>query len=843
VTALLKRATFLSFIALLLLILLPVAGQAAGQSINDCEGTYQDLSGDGTPDTVEMRCSFATDRDTVLVFDRAGDFAWDRPWQEAVDFEDDVWVLDAGSDGRANAILDFHRDGQALVADIFDDQNNDGKVAYSVSAGSPVLREGLASTGSATPTVRVVAPEGWWVEGGRTDFNLDILVDGPVNAAFNSERFLEPLKSDGVVDFQIQVRDVNGNGTADYQWVLPLVGVFKSQLIVQEAGVERPMQGGIFWPYLRAADEKAKLSYPIQGYGKTLSPPIGIDFVQSKVVAVGEFVPSRGGDHNWFIYSLLPIEAGQVNEANFENPFAFYDLAGDADGVPELVIRNEYIGEQDLTFSEGRFPQPVDTIRYSWDQNNDGFWDYSFVLIGRYPITQEVALPSFSVRTVPYTEFPDWVVQKKWDAATFVANEGLNYVSTEGIYEGYSRLLRDLYITGLVQDQALVLTNLRSVREGQRQEYNLELLAQPQLYMSPVDRKLHLFGAIEGSWNLDGQRRMEYNDLNGDGYLDSWQFYDGNELQSSLAMLSGGLLRGDDRGGKAETGGGYLLLAEDNRVQVIETAAPSALFFTFPPRNQAEWEELGTLLEQYGREFAPGDLKGMSEQFSGPSMQVIGATMRDLRLVPEGFRCVLDLEPGFHLDSELPISGTSLQEPGSFLLSYQEGGLFLRRSTPPSLSLEGDAIRLAGAGDLHALETVEVNVTVANAGLEDAHAVPLTLTLAGPGDYIQTITRTIDLVPGEGYQAVSIPWPPPRPGRWEVDVRLGAGQRFLPPVAGSTVVSVQPARSWAWDQLLSIASPYQRLTVPAVLFAVMVSAAVVASRLFAEKSGPGEQDG
>ncbi len=175
-----------------------VQANTAGEQA--CSGQFQDLNGDGKPDQVLLTgCNYAGGQDTVLVFDRDGDMDHSKEWKDSVDFEDDLWVFQPGGLEKAALIIDFHRDGGSLVADLYDDQDGNGTVGYKVEGGRPVITE------SQYPTVRVIAKDGWWTQGAKTNFNLDILIDGKVRGDFVSPPYIDQLKSDGGVDFEIQV--------------------------------------------------------------------------------------------------------------------------------------------------------------------------------------------------------------------------------------------------------------------------------------------------------------------------------------------------------------------------------------------------------------------------------------------------------------------------------------------------------------------------------------------------------------------------------------------------------------------------------------------------------------
>ncbi|MCX6622167.1 MAG: hypothetical protein NTY38_14085, partial [Acidobacteria bacterium] len=72
------------------------------------------------------------------------------------------------------------------------------------------------------------------------------------------------------------------------------------------------------------------------------------------------------------------------------------------------------------------------------------------------------------------------------------------------------------------------------VRFNMRREYSPDPASERKLYYSGVDRRYHLFGAKEG-WmevgHLVNDRKdleFRYRDANGDGYLDTWEVFEGD---------------------------------------------------------------------------------------------------------------------------------------------------------------------------------------------------------------------------------------------------------------------------------------------------------------------------
>jgi hypothetical protein len=763
-----------------------------------------------------------------------------RPWQQNVRFEDEVWVFDVGALGRASLIVSFHQDGDTLTANLFDDKDGDGQVRHRIENGHPRVTE------SPYWTVRVIAPDGWWLKGGKINFNLKILVDGPLLVTFGSDLFINRLSTDGVIDYEVLIRDRDGDGRPDYELrnAYPPVpeswGVYRSILIVSSREGDAPIENFVFWPYLGSSGplkgyEGGKLPttifYDTQGraygivkdYGTSFSP-IQVDWNNARINYVGEFVASRGSDKNWFIQSITPIRLGQLNTPNFENPFAFYDLAMDRDGIPELQVRVQYFGPNDPYYLDRRSPMAYENIRYSWDQDNDQTWDYKVDLVGRHIEDAVVGFPEFSVRTIPYEQLPYWVTENEWDVAAFVSWEMNKSWSSEGIYEwGASIEMERYYIPGITD--SLPTVRYDTIAEGFRGEYKFEIGQQPVLYFSSLDHKLHLLNAEAGVWNIDGNAEIRYANLDGDAYLDQWLYLERNARR--WFNLAGACpdqehdARATEVRRQVNLAKGYLVYAGDGQVLLKQVNVTFSLFETLPPRNHEEWLELGQKLEQYRRDFAPGDFEAMMKQFNGPAARIQGATLRDFRLTENGFRFVLELRRGFRWDSELSIIGASNLTPGTYLVQSSGESLSIAPLTPPFLSIRGNRLEFE-TQEITELNPVRVSATIENQGLQDVKSLRVRF-YAEQNGMRQVLDEVEATVLGEGHQVVSTLWTPMRPGLWTIGVEVEArDERLLPrgvtTASAAAQVTVQPAPRVAWSKLLALGGeqPLNGLFVPAL---------------------------
>lgn len=770
---------------------------------------------------VDCQPGFASDHDQIRIYPRGesvpgGTF-------DGLNASNAIWVFDANAQGRASLIVDFHRDRGDLVADLYDDGDGDHQVSYRLDNGTPVITErpvlvprfergplvaGIseqllyvpipadAPRGDPTWTVQLRSLEGRWIhDDGTPVMNLDVLVNGPVLAMFAAETYLDRLFTDGRTDFVINVRNPSRDGRPDYDIrnAYPEVpddwGIYRSELMVNEAHDEPPIKNFVFWPLLGSAgpplrdlaggtlptvqfyDHKGQNYGIVKGYGESFAP-IQVDWSGAKIIYVGEFVASRGNDHNWFTYSIKRIEPGKLTEPDFESPFAFYNLSGNHPGIPDLQVRAERVVPDDryaLSQWQGRAYQQ---IRYSWEQKAGQGWSYKLGLLGQHPIDGEVQLPGFKLRTIPYADFPTWVTTRAWDVASFVAVERPDYRSTEGIYEwGTTGTVRDEYYAGVGTDTGDFAKEMTS---GLRGEYTLHLGTQPWLYFSPIDARLHLAGVSRGTYNIDGIRRVEYQSLAGDGHIDSWQRYDGDQLVAQLAQIPGALL-----------------YAGDGQVTLLKTDIPKEVLRTLPPTNHDEWVKLGEQLDANKRTFAADDLHAMLDQFHGDHLTLTGGSVSEFRLTDSGFRFVLDLQTGFN-PGKFPVNG--ITGPGRYILEFNRATsqFAAQPSSPPAPAI--DSIKAETSAS--ALIPVDLSIVLANTGLEDVTTVPLIVTAARPGERPRLVAnQTVDLL-GSEHPAVRMSWTPPASGAWTISAHLYPPGGRVVERASDVHVAAAPEPPW-----------------------------------------------
>lgn len=759
-----RRAGPITAVILVLLPLLfwamsPPPARAQEPGLRIFQVSQEDLNDDGRPDLTIIDCSFYTSHDRILVYDGAGDMRYSDDWSQATDFRDDTWIFDAGADGRAKLIIQFSTTADGVQADVYDDEDGDGQVSYVVRSGRATVTE------SRFPALRITSVPNWTRPDGGLNYNFSIVQYGPLLAEEAESSLLAPYikRGSNPVSEWLSV-DADGDGIPEY-YLFRLLATVPKGLAVERAGLlsnegrvlPKPSSAAVFWPWLGRDPNDSR-----QNYFAT-APTIDYDWGQARVRQAGSVgYPVERGFH---INSLRYMLPNVRYVPDFENMMAYYDLANDHDTFPELHIRHRYY-EPDDAYGEKVSPA-LNEIRYSWNQlNQPGLdWDYKLGLAGRHLITSTVAYGDFSLAIVPYEELPRWVTSNTWDFATFVAREGQGYSSSEGIYEwapieekgddvvnadeaataGSKRPSAYDYVQGITAEPPR--DKFRSIRSGLRGEYSFKYGIRPYLYYSPVDRKLHLLKAEGGIWNVDDNTEVRYANLNGGEYLDQWTYIQRITGPQAITITQ-----------QLNVAGSHLLYSGGDEVVIREARAAPSLFETLPPTNNDEWQALGKKLGSGGNSFRPGDFKDMMRQFAGPEATITRAALRDYRPVgADGFRFVLDLQPGFSVSGSAGLNLAGLS-PGAYLVSYN-GSFAVQPLTPPKLSLKMIALPALDTGPV-VDSPVLLQVEASNAGLEDAVGLNLiAATRSGQATQTEIGRQSLDAKSGLPVRAQLNWWP------------------------------------------------------------------------------------
>ena len=747
------------------------AEDAGPIQVNDV--IQSDLNGDGKPEITIIDFSFVSGYSNpyprypydavfgigrVYVYDQQGDMKISSNWEEATDFKNDIWLFDNGNDGSVELIIVFKIEDNHHVAYLYDDWDGDHKVAYEVSGTIVnILEAGGHWTAKAT------SGSAWRLANGQLNYNISFSLDGcidptRVNRAARGYRVcddrLNGEKPDGKPEWEIEIVDQNHDASPEYllgRIINPDVNVFEYE---GSAGMEvnrtgRPSQeysDQIFWPFL-VTDHRNE-GYNFFDY----QPAVYMDWSKDQFYVGTTGYPIEAG---YFINSFERWEKNQLNFVNFENPMAYYDLANDKDGSPELFIRLAATNPKD-PWAIKQFPKWFTQVEVDWGFSQRRLdWDYKLALWGTYPLGV-VKYPDFSLVGVSYEELPDWVMQKSWDLGIFIAKEKEKYISSEGIYmwnanTGYLNGKEiasplPLYLMGLTISPPVDYYS--DIEVGMRGEYNLELFSQPYFYFSSVDHKLHLLKAQTGIWKIDSARELHYENLGGD-YLNQWELVENGDRSKGLYIASG-----------------FLIYADTSGVSVTQNDMQPTIFTSLPPSNHTEWVQLGKDLEKNKPAFQPDDLGAMFRQFSGPSFSLKGASMRGFRLTPDGFRFILELHPGFTFAGP-DWMGLNGKSPGDYLVDFSNS-FSITPLKPGQIKVELHPII---GSEPEVFKQIPIQVDLTNEGLEDKNNAFIIVEGHNGQETTQVISQTVALLSQTPIQLVAN-WQPTKDGEWNLVSRV-----------------------------------------------------------------------
>jgi len=768
-------------LAFILALPTPAAGQSLTNgvpapkvgSLSDC----QERARGGTWFTIECAPGFATARDRLTVVLRSPIPAG-ADWSSLLDMRDSTWLYDAGATGDPQVVVNFHPASTGLEADVYD-STSDLRPSYKLLPSFPNLLD------HARPVVRVMAPDGWWIKDGRVNFNLDLIVDGRVMAAFGAERYLADLATTGTPAFNIQVHDTQGTGRPDVEVIQATPpdsdadAFIRTETLVNTAGDEPALSNCWLWPFLsfNTPDKVDTGGEDVEGIGQwpcsvvkdynDSPPPIWVNSGNGAVQCITEFVASRGAANNWFAYSIDRLGKSPSQVADWESPFAFYDFANRHDGWPDTVVRvvnwnaRDPYADCETCLLDG----PMQLVRYAWDQTHSHSWSFKVDLVGRHAIDGPVQVPGLRFQSIPYGSLPGWVTSQKWDTTAFVAVERPNYWTSEGIYEwdADTNVWTD-YVSGAGSD--VPASNYSTISAGFRGEYTLAPQQRPQLYFSPIDHRLHLLNAQGGVWNNDDQREVQYETF-GTPYVVRWTLrniadgYSGDSAENAAMPTAWNLTATQENKATLTFASGQLLLQNAAGVFIKAVDVPPATFTTLPPADHDQWQSLGQQLNQHAAAFAGYDLLAMFQQFDAPAAELQGATIQDFRLVDGGFRFALTVPATVRTGADW-IRG---RQAGEYLVRYDStSGFSAQPMTPAVLRL--DPVRIDDVAPI-ALKPLNLSVAVHNDGADDAPAEVVTFNASNGQQRVEVGSVLVRALAGESSDA-RVTWTPPTPGAWHI---------------------------------------------------------------------------
>lgn len=233
-------------------------------------------------------------------------------------------------------------------------------------------------------------------------------------------------------------------------------------------------------------------------------------------------------------------------EYNWENPFLYFDE--DGDGLTEMAIRvvdepvNIEVENKGLLAWE--YSKKASLIQMTWDMDNDSEaaneqdFDLSLKFMGKgFDYSDQVhtfqniggiaeadyLFEDPRWRHLEFLVYPDHdstkmltYREKNWDQCWFVFDEDDDCHRWERV-EFYDP--KDPFLIG--SKNGGLDHNPQADVAGDRGEWDLDFSGKGKLYISPLDCRLHLYGAEEGYWRVDQNAT----------YYQGWQGWRGPNLQ------------------------------------------------------------------------------------------------------------------------------------------------------------------------------------------------------------------------------------------------------------------------------------------------------------------------
>lgn len=618
-----------------------------------------------------------------------------------------LFAFDTPDDVRL--ILSFESSGDVPEASFYVREGGAARVIYRLE-GDKLEVEGF-------PFYRLRPEQGDWLIGGKTNYDLVAWFDGVEGKV--------PAEPDGVVDYEERVGALEPG--------IPLWGYSEM--------VNDPHPG---WGYPRYG-----VSYRMEG-----APPFKIAaplMPQFPYLGIGQR-PSH-----WFVENPHPIfyrfdkeqldlssyngfQIGGIYYANsislppnlsFETPFAFYNFVPES-RLAQLVVRGSHTPPKDRYRGLLARGIPKTDFRYSWKTWNNNRWQYGLHVAGTHPYTDLIRIGDQEFYSVAPDELPSWIIDKAWPVVSFVeAVDGFH--GSEGIYfysaqarpvwpwlVGVDNVEPEFFATPFLQEGTVLGKSPdESIPTGFRGEYHASYKQVPKLYFSPVDNRVHLYGAQGGVWNLGGGRVLRSHNLFGSPYVNAWTREQVPEqmpepvLEESQAEVDTldpeaaaeaerfdvflpKALTGDIEGALYTIGDYLVYFANGQDLIIREAPFDLAAFELVPPKDKASWQAHLAQLEPYrGLERDPFELRTWLDNYDGPSLTIGGVTVSEVHVSEDGLNFMLQIPDGAVLSNELGEIDTGALGAGAYSLRHSLANGSWRFepavAAPPEVSLAVEA--------------------------------------------------------------------------------------------------------------------------------------------------------
>jgi len=577
------------------------------------------------------------------------------------------YYLPARGAQRPSLVVWLRNDGRASLARVYEAPT--GRDTVPLDWRRP-LRTQLTRM---KPILVLAAPHGWWSRNQRPDYDVTVDVFGPVYTMWGGKpgphSYLAHIRR-GPLAFVVYLHGDHGQPVWDDRRLIPPFpghGYIRASYAQSECTTVRRWVPGPtpLWPYVAYAGPF------LQGVG-TESPPIVVNWSAGRVVKFSEVVSLRNQSCSYGFYSDNPVVPGQVNHPNFESPWGFYTLSPQRTGLPNLVIRVNWkptstlrdLGLKTMTpLASNLMRQSQETVRYSWaDHPGNQLFNYKVDMAGPRSIhaTTRIMGGQTVIVAPKYHGYAAELIHTKWPVTTFVDQNAKPYLTSEGLYQWSAGLVGRAFLYG--EANAPDLSRFHSITVGSLGEYRVGGAAEPWLYASPIDGRLHLLGANAGVWRVTPQWTLYEGNLTDGDYIDRW----------TLAKTgSGG--KAQDVARVDALDDHVLMYAGPSGLEIRSAPFVPAAFTILPPTNAVTWRQFVARVARYQTGKNPLHLSTWLTGWLGPQMSAPRGSISDVVPTTSGFQSVVTVG-GAGAASTLPGAGGRWR-PGRYVLTYQRSSM------------------------------------------------------------------------------------------------------------------------------------------------------------------------
>ena len=658
-------------------------------------------------------------------------------------------------------IIQLSNDSEGAHALVYDNAEQ------TISRALNWLEEQEAIDAVRSPAIEMHAPDGWWVRDGVVNYNLDIVLNGAITAMWNAGSrddpeqagWLNALPANSIdPTTRIQVRDPQQEGHPlwDLRQIIPPFpgeGYLRTNYAERQCAPAASVAATVVpeWPYITPEPIGDGFEQPPEQFVS----PIVIDWSRGIVTNFSELVTVRNQSCSYSLYSIRALVEGEVNQPNFETPFAFYDLSGENNGYPNLILRTEHFAAREpwslglRADNQGRrlTPDPFQTIRYSWlTESGRTEWEYKVEVMGTYPYTETTSIAGdrYEIKAPDYDSFPEWVLEREWPVITFVDVERGPYRSTEGIYDWSPR---ETGIGHLYGWAPIPETAFNTIGTGLRGEYRFEQAGDVRLYHSPIDQRLHLLGADGGLWQVDNETVLKLHNLDDDPYIDGWETLQDEEPREALYVSHDHIIFGDGEG-----------------VVIRAASVPDSNYEIDPPSSAETWQAFKQKHDALQKQ-NPLSMHTWLRPFPGAETDISGVALSQFRATPDGFRFVLTPKDSVEINENALLPDIAW-DSRQLVVSYSPAGFEVSEGSPPELSLAINAIDATTWRN-----RIPVYIEGYNTGSQDAERLYLTISAKRNGEEKWLSTDSVTLLAGDTHQKM-LTWQPLDTGAWTIRARL-----------------------------------------------------------------------